>query len=309
MGTPELAATILDTLIQSEHEILAVVTQPDKPKGRGKQVQYPPVKELALEHQIPVYQPNKAKDEDFIKKLEEINPECIVVAAYGKILPKTIIDFPKYGCINVHASLLPKYRGAAPIQWTIINGEEKTGITIMYMDVGIDTGDMIMKEEVIIEPKETGGSLHDKLAVCGGRLLIKALKEIEHGTAVREKQKDEESTYVKMLDKSLGHIDFSNSAAEIERLIRGLNPWPSAYTFLDGKTLKIWEASVEQGLSEKAGNTGKPGEILEVTKDSIIVQTGNGRLVLHEVQLEGKKRMTVDAFIRGFDLQAGKILS
>ncbi len=309
MGTPELAATILDTLIQSEHEILAVVTQPDKPKGRGKQVQYPPVKELALKHQIPVYQPNKAKDEDFIKKLEEINPECIVVAAYGKILPKTIIDFPKYGCINVHASLLPKYRGAAPIQWTIINGEEKTGITIMYMDVGIDTGDMIMKEEVIIEPKETGGSLHDKLAVCGGRLLIKALKEIENGTAVREKQKDEESTYVKMLDKSLGHIDFSNSAAEIERLIRGLNPWPSAYTFLDGKTLKIWEASVEQGLSEKAGNTGKPGEILEVTKDSIIVQTGNGRLVLREVQLEGKKRMTVDAFIRGCDLQAGKILS
>lgn len=309
MGTPDLAATVLDKLIQSEHEIIAVVTQPDKPKGRSKQMQYPPVKELALSHQIPVYQPNKAKDEDFIKKLEEINPECIVVAAYGKILPKAIIDLPKYGCINVHASLLPKYRGAAPIQWSIIDGEEKTGITIMYMDTGIDTGDMIMKEEVIIEPKETGGSLHDKLAVCGGGLLIKALKGIEDGTAVREKQNDIESTYAKMLDKSLGHIDFSNSAVEIERLIRGLNPWPSAYTFLDGKTLKIWEASLDRDVSEKANNTGKPGEIIEVTKDSIIVQTGNGRLALQEVQLEGKKRMTVDAFIRGFDLQAGNILS
>lgn len=309
MGTPDLAATVLDKLIQSEHEILAVVTRPDKPKGRGKQMQYPPVKELALKYQIPVYQPNKAKDEDFIKELEEINPECIVVAAYGNILPKAIIDLPKYGCINVHASLLPKYRGAAPIQWSIIDGEEKTGITIMYMDTGIDTGDMIMKEEVIIEPKETGGSLHDKLAVCGGGLLIKALKGIEDGTAVREKQNDEESTYVKMLDKSLGHIDFSNSAVEIERLIRGLNPWPSAYTFLDGKTLKIWEASIDRDVSEKANNTGKPGEIIEVTKDSIIVQTGNGRLSLQEVQLEGKKRMTVDAFIRGFDLQVGNILS
>lgn len=309
MGTPDLAATVLDKLIQSEHEIIAVVTQPDKPKGRSKQMQYPPVKELALSHQIPVYQPNKAKDEDFIKKLEEINPECIVVAAYGKILPKAIIDLPKYGCINVHASLLPKYRGAAPIQWSIIDGEEKTGITIMYMDTGIDTGDMIMKEEVIIEPKETGGSLHDKLAVCGGGLLIKALKGIEDGTAVREKQNDVESTYAKMLDKSLGHIDFSNSAVEIERLIRGLNPWPSAYTFLDGKTLKIWEASLDRDVSEKANNTGKPGEIIEVTKDSIIVQTGNGRLALQEVQLEGKKRMTVDAFIRGFDLQVGNILS
>jgi methionyl-tRNA formyltransferase len=310
MGTPDLAATVLDKLLQSEHEILAVVTQPDKPKGRGKQMQYPPVKQLALKYQLPVYQPNKAKDEEFIKKLEEINPECIVVAAYGKILPKAIIDLPKYGCINVHASLLPKYRGAAPIQWSIINGEEKTGITIMYMDVGLDTGDMIMKEEVIIEPKETAGSLHDKLAVCGGQLLIKALKDIEHGIAIREQQKEEESTYAKMLDKTLGHIDFSNSAVEIERLIRGLNPWPSAYTFLDGKSLKIWEAAVEQEESEtsKDSNTGKPGEILEVSKDSIIVQTGGGRLILHEVQLEGKKRMTVDAFIRGFDLQVGKIL-
>lgn len=310
MGTPYLAATVLDKLIQSEHEILAVVTQPDKPKGRGKQMQYPPVKELALKHQIPVYQPQRVKEE-FIQVLQEINPECIVVAAFGQILPKAVIDLPRYGCINVHASLLPKYRGAAPIQWSIINGEEKTGVTIMYMDVGIDTGDMIMKEEVIIEPKETAGTLQDKLALCGGNLLLKALKAIEHGTAVREKQNDEESTYVKMLDKSLGHIDFSRSAIEIERLIRGLNPWPSAYTFIDGKTFKIWDASAQTGEFEKIKDESsrKPGEILEVSKDSILVQTGNGRLILHEVQLEGKKRLSVDVFLRGFSVSEGTILS
>lgn len=310
MGTPDLAATVLDKLIQSEHEILAVVTQTDKPKGRGKQMQYPPVKELALKHQIPIYQPNRAKDEEFIKELEEINPECIVVVAYGKILPKAIIDLPKYGCINVHTSLLPKYRGSAPIQWSIINGEEKTGVTIMYMDVGIDTGDLIMKEEVIIEPKETAGSLHDKLAGCGGDLILKALKAIELGTAVREKQNDDESTYVKMLDKSLGHIDFTHSAVEIERLIRGLNPWPSAYSFLDGKSFKIWDASVQlEDENLKDNNIGKPGEIVDITKDSIIVQTGKGRLELYEVQLEGKKRMTVDSFIRGFSVAKGTVLS
>lgn len=310
MGTPDLAATVLDKLIESEHEILAVVTQPDKPKGRGKQMQYTPVKELALKYQIPVYQPHKVKEEEFLKELKEINPECIVVAAFGQILPKVIIDLTKFGCINVHASLLPKYRGSAPIQWSIINGEEKTGITIMYMDVGIDTGDMIMKEEVIIEPKETAGSLNDKLAGCGGNLLLKALKAIELGTAAREKQNDDESTYVKMLDKSLGHIDFTHSAIEIERLIRGLNPWPSAYSFLDGKSFKIWDASVQledEDLTDN--NIEKPGEILEVTKDAIIVQTGKGRLMLHEVQLEGKKRMTVDAFIRGFDVPKGTVLS
>jgi len=311
MGTPDLAATVLDKLIQSEHEILAVVTQPDKPKGRGKQMQYPPVKELALKYQIPVYQPRRVKEEEFMRVLQDINPECIVVAAFGQILPKALIDLPRYGCINVHASLLPKYRGSAPIQWSIINGEDKTGVTIMYMDIGIDTGDMILKEEVIIEPKETAGTLQDKLALCGGNLLLKALKAIEHGTAVREKQNDEESTYVKMLDKSLGHIDFSRSAIEIERLIRGLNPWPSAYTFLDGKTFKIWDASAQTGESEnhKDNNSGKPGEILEVTKESILVQTGNGRLILHEVQLEGKKRLSVDIFLRGFHVPAGTILS
>lgn len=303
MGTPDIAAVVLEKLIHSQHKILAVVTQPDKPKGRGNLVQLTPVKELALKHNIPVYQPNKVKEEGFQGILENLNPDVIVVAAFGQLVPKAVLDLPKFGCINVHASLLPKYRGAAPIQWSIIDGEEKTGITIMHMDVGIDTGDMIMKAEVPIEPKETGGSLHDKLALCGGNLLLEALEKIEQGTATREKQKDEESNYAKKLDKTLGLIDFNRSAVEIERLIRGLNPWPSAYTLLDGKTLKIWSADVVEGET-----TGKPGEIISITKDSILLKTGNGTLALNELQLEGKKRMTVDAFLRGYSVVQGTIL-
>lgn len=304
MGTPDIAAVILEKLLQSEHTIKAVVTQPDKPKGRGNQVQFTPVKELALKHDIPVYQPVKVKDEGFLQILKDINPDMILVAAFGQLLPKSILDLPPFGCINVHASLLPKYRGSAPIQWAIINGEEKTGITIMHMDVGCDTGDMIMKEEVIIDPKETGGSLHDKLAVCGSELILKALEAIKNGTASREKQKEEESTYVKMLDKSMGHIDFNRSAIEIERLIRGLNPWPSAYAYLNDKTLKIWDADVIEKEME-----GNPGEIVSVTKDSILVKTSKDILAIKELQLEGKKRMKVEAFLCGYPVAAGNLLS
>ncbi len=304
MGTPDIAAVILDKLIRSEHRILAVVTQPDKPKGRGNQVQYTPVKELALKHDIPVLQPRRVKEESFLPVLKELKPEAIVVAAFGQILSQTILELPVYGCINVHASLLPKYRGSAPIQWAVINGESKTGITIMHMDAGIDTGDMIMKAEVMIDRKETGGSLHDKLAECGGDLLLKALKAIENGTASREKQKDEDSNYVKVLDKSMGLIDFNRTAAEIERLIRGLNPWPSAYTYLEGKTLKIWDADVVE-----QDNEGTPGEVIQVTRDSIIIKTSSGSLAVKELQLEGKKRMTVDAFLRGYSILPGIILN
>ena len=303
MGTPSLAATVLDSLIQSEHQILAAVTQPDRPKGRGKLVQYTPVKELALQHNIPVFQPNKVKAEEFLTILKELNPDVIVVAAFGQIVSKAILELPKYGCINVHASLLPKYRGSAPIQWCILNGEEKTGITIMHMDVGIDTGDMIMKSEVLIDPKETADSLQDKLAVCGGELIVKALKAIEGGTAKREKQIEADMTYVKMLDKSLGLIDFNKSAVEIERLIRGLNPWPTAYTILDNKTLKIWDADVLEEETE-----GKVGEIVSIQKDSITVKTGKGNLLLRELQLEGKKRMTVEDFLRGYTIKTGILL-
>ena len=297
MGTPDFAAVTLSKLMEAGHQVVAVVTQPDKPKGRGKAIAYSPVKELALQHNIEVLQPVKVKEEDFIRTLEEINPEVIVVAAFGQILPKRILDMPKFGCINVHASLLPKYRGAAPIQWVVVNGETEAGVTIMHMDVGCDTGDMIIKDKITLDKKETGGSLHDKLAVLGGNLIIKALTLIEEGKAPREQQVEEESTYVKMLSKEDGKIDFSKSAIEIERLIRGLNPWPSAFTSLHGKMLKLWEADAID--SEKKGEIG---EVVEVTKNSIHIQTGDGILAIKELQLEGKKRMTVDAFLLGYSV-------
>lgn len=315
MGTPDLAAKVLDKLIQSKHNILAVVTQPDRPKGRGKKLHYSPVKELALSHDIPILQPNRVREE-FIQVLKGYKADVIVVAAFGQILPQKLLDLPKYGCINVHASLLPKYRGAAPIQWAIINGEEKTGVTIMQMDAGIDTGDMIIKSEVILDKKETAASLHDKLALCGGNLIVEALDLLEEGRAGKTKQKDEDASYVKMIDKSLGKIDFTLPAIQIERLIRGLNPWPSAYTFLKGKSLKIWESEViekdkenilQKNSKNKADET-LPGTIIQITNDSIIVKTGQDNLKIKQVQLEGKKRMDVESFLRGNKVETGTIL-
>lgn len=304
MGTPEFSVRTLESLVETGHEVVGVITQPDKPKGRGNVMQFSPVKEKALEYNIPVYQPVRVKEEGFIEELRSMEPEVIVVIAFGQILPKTILDMPKYGCINVHASLLPKLRGAAPIEWSIISGEKETGITTMVMDTGIDTGDMLLKAATPIEDTDTGASLRDRLAGIGADLLIQTLKHLEEGTLVREKQTEGDSSYVKMLTKSLGKIDFTKSAIEIERLIRGLNPWPSAYTILDGKTLKIWSAKVLQEES-----TGTPGEIVEVSKNSLIVQTGKGRLSLVELQLEGKKRMPVDAFLRGCKVTEGTVLS
>ena len=303
MGTPDFAVGTLEAIIKEEHEVVGVVTQPDKPKGRGKNMQFTPVKEVAIANQIPVYQPLKVKEPEFIEELAKLNPEVIVVVAFGQILPKAILDMPKYGCVNVHASLLPKYRGAAPIQWAVIDGETESGVTTMLMDVGLDTGDMLKKTVIPLDKEETGGSLHDKLAVAGADLLIETLKELEAGTAVRTKQDDSLSNYAKMLDKQLGCIDFSKSAEEIERLIRGLNPWPSAFTGLDGKTLKIWAATV---IDKEAD--GEFGEIVEVTKAEILVKTGEGLLQLNEVQLEGKKRMETDAFLRGYPVKVGTIL-
>jgi methionyl-tRNA formyltransferase len=303
MGTPEIAAVILKALHEAGHRIIGAVTQQDKPKGRGNQVQFPAVKEMALSLNIPVYQPRRVKEPEFIEVLKQLNPDVIVVAAFGQILSKVILDLPKFGCINVHASLLPKYRGSAPIQWSIIEGEEKTGITIMHMDEGIDTGDMISKKEITLSPKETFGSLHDKLAEAAGPLLIQALADIEAGRAARTKQGDSNSIYARILDKSLGHIDFSQPAVKIERLIRGLNPWPSAYTSLEGKMLKIWDADVEP-----AQENGVPGEIIAVRKDAILVQTGDGILAVKELQLEGKKRMTAESFLRGYEVKANIVL-
>ena len=304
MGTPDFAVETLEAIIKEGHEVAGVVTQPDKPKGRGKNMQFTPVKEIAVARGIPVYQPVRVKEPEFIEELKKMNPEVIVVVAFGQILPKEILDMPKYGCVNVHASLLPKYRGAAPIQWAVIDGEKESGVTTMLMGEGLDTGDMLKKTVVPLEKDETGGSLHDKLAAKGAKLLIETLKELQTGTATRTKQDDSLSNYAKMLDKHLGQIDFTKPAEEIERLIRGLNPWPSAFTGIDGKTLKIWSATVINREAE-----GKFGEVVEVNQDSILVKTGNGLLQLDEVQLEGKKRMETDAFLRGYPVEVGTILS
>lgn len=304
MGTPDFAVPVLESLLNSRHEVVAVVTQPDKPKGRGKAMQFPPVKEKALEYDLPVYQPVKVRDEAFIKVLEEYAPDCIVVTAFGQILPKAILELPKYGCVNVHASLLPAYRGAAPIQWAIINGEEKTGITTMLLGAGpVDSGDMLLKAEVTITPEETGESLFDKLAVTGGPLLLETLEGLEAGTIVPQKQDDTLSSHAPMLKKDIGSIHWNKPAIEIERLIRGLNPWPSAYTKLSGKTLKIWRAEVLPDNS-----SCQPGQIVSTDNGKLLVQTGDGQLSLQEVQLEGKKRMPVDAFLRGNAVEAGTVL-
>lgn len=302
MGTPDFAAETLRVLLESpKHTIAAVITQPDKPKGRGNVMQFPPVKELALSYQVPIYQPVKVRAAEFVEILREIAPDVMVVVAFGQILSKEILEIPFYGCLNVHASLLPKYRGAAPIQWAVINGEQETGVTIMRMDTGVDTGDMIKKTVVPIEKKETGASLFEKLSRLGGPLLLDVLEELENGTAVFEKQEDALASHVGRLDKETGRIDWSKPAKEIECLIRGLNSWPSAYTTIDGKILKIWEAEV----SEQEWK-GELGEVIRVEKDCFFVKTGQGILEVLEVQLEGKKRMGADAFLRGYAMVVGK---
>lgn len=305
MGTPDFAVPTLQRMIDDGHEIAAVVTQPDKARGRGKSVTFSPVKELAVKYDIPVYQPVRARNAEFVDILKEIAPDVIVVVAFGQILPKSILDIPPYGCINVHASLLPKYRGAAPIQWAVIHGESVSGVTTMFMAEGLDTGDMILKSEIPLSEDETGGSLHDKLSVMGAELLSQTLVALKDGTAVRTPQDDAlAGEYARMLDKELGNIDFSKSAVEIERLIRGLNPWPSAYTHLHGKTLKLWRAKV----SDKAYE-GAYGEVVAVDKDSFTVKTKDGALVVEELQLEGKKRMDAGAFLRGYSIQKGELLT
>lgn len=303
MGTPDFAVSTLREIVKSGHEVIGVFTQPDKVKGRGGKVSFPEVKAAALELNLPVCQPQKVRDPEVIQKIRDMEPDVIVVAAFGQILPKELLDIPPYGCINVHASLLPKYRGSSPIQAAIINGEKETGVTIMHMDVGIDTGDMILQEKMPISDDETGGSLHDKLAKLGAKLLVKALDLLKDGTAPRIPQDDSQATYVKMLDKEMGNIDFRKPAEHIERLIRGLDPWPSAYTKLSGKTLKLWKARVKELASE-----AKPGEVVEVNKDSVVVMTGKDALEILELQLEGKKRLSAAEFLRGCRVEKGVIL-
>ncbi len=302
MGTPDFASGALEALIAAGHEITAVYTQPDKPKGRGKEVQMTPVKIVALEHDIPVYQPRRIKEAEEVAKLREIPADIFVVAAFGQILSKEILDMPKYGCVNIHASLLPKYRGAAPIQWAVIDGEEKTGVTIQQMDVGVDTGDILYTKEYVLDAKETGASLFDKLAVLGAEAIVEVLPLIEAGKIIPVPQKEEEATHAAKLTKQLGEIDFTKSAAELERLVRGLNSWPSAYTFFRGKQLKIWEAEV---VSEAPG---EPGTVVFADKESITVATGEGGLRILELQIEGKKRMACKDFLLGYPIAKGEKL-
>lgn len=304
MGTPDFSVPTLERLIASRHEVIAVVTQPDKPKGRGKEVQMPPVKETALQHGIPVYQPVRARETSFVGEIRSLAPDVVVVIAFGQILSRELLDVPKLGCVNIHASLLPKYRGAAPIQWAVINGDRETGITTMMMDVGMDTGDMLEKLVVPLGEKETGGSLFDRLSLLGGDLILSTLDKLEDGTLVRTPQDHDEATHVKKIEKSMGDIDWTMDAAAIERLIRGLNPWPSAYTHWNGKILKIWEADVASGDGSQ-GSRASAGEVLEAAGDSLKVQTGNGVLDIRSLQLEGKKRMDTGAFLRGYQVETG----
>lgn len=306
MGTPDFSVPALKALVEAGHQVTAVVTQPDKPKGRGKDVQMTPVKIQALEYGIPVYQPVKVKTPEFVEVLKKEAPDAIVVIAFGQILSKEILDLPKYGCVNIHASLLPKYRGAAPIQWAVIDGEKETGVTTMMMDVGLDTGDILETKVIPLDPKETSGSLFEKLSEAGGPLILSTLEKLEKGTITRTPQGESGTSYAKMLTKTLGDINWTMSATAIERLIRGLNPWPSAYTQWEGKTMKIWEAEVEDVV--ETIDTHEPGTITEVTKHGFKVQTGKGRLAIKSLQIPGKKRMEADAFLRGYHIETGEKL-
>lgn len=305
MGTPDFAVPPLRALVKAGYEVVGVVTQPDKPKGRSRTLLPPPVKEEALKYNIPVYQPLKVREPEFMETLKNLAPDVIVVAAFGQIIPKAILDLPEFGCLNIHASLLPKYRGAAPIQQAVINGDKEAGVTIMKMGTGLDTGDMISRASVLLAEDETGGSLFDRLSELGAELLVKTLPSVFDGTAVYEPQPEESPTpYAGMITKQMGLLDFQKDAETLERLIRGLNPWPSAYTYLNGKTLKIWKAAVEKSGSEPEN----PGTIIKADKDGIHVVCGQDILILQEVQLEGKKRMDAAAFLRGCHVESGTML-
>ncbi len=315
MGTPDFAVGTLQALIGAKrYRVQAVFCQPDKPRGRGKAMQMPPVKETAAEAGIPVYQPQRLRDPQWLETLRDLQPDAIVVAAYGQLLPREVLELPPYGCINVHASLLPKYRGAAPIQWAVINGDAESGVTTMRMNEGLDTGDMILQETVRLAEDETGGSLFGRLSAAGASLLLKTLDAINDGTAAYRPQPPESPTpYAGMFSKKDGEVDWTKNAQQIERLIRGLNPWPSAYTTYRGRTLKLWaakaeeaQAAVRQEEEQETAQAAEPGTAVRVTKSSLEIQTGGGRLSVLELQPEGKKRMTVDAFLRGYPVEPGE---
>ncbi|WP_455104733.1 methionyl-tRNA formyltransferase [Peptostreptococcus sp.] len=304
MGTPEIAVPSLERLISDGHDLCAVVTQPDRPKGRGKKLAFSPVKEAAMRHELEILQPEKASQLDFLDRLRELNPDLIVVIAFGQILRKEVLDLPKYGCVNVHVSLLPKYRGAAPINWAIINGEEKTGVTTMFMDEGLDTGDIIKTREFSLDDEINAGQLHDIMMEEGADVLSQTVKAIEDGTAERIRQNDDESTYAPMMDRNLGHIDFKKSAVSIHNLVRGTVPWPGAWCESPYGKIKIWKTRIGQGQTDR-----EPGTIVSVDKQGIEVACGVGMLLIEEIQMPNKKRMHVSEYIKGNTIEIGKVLT
>jgi len=309
MGTPDFAKDSLEAIYNAGHNILAVVTNPDKPKGRGMKMIAPPVKEFAIEHNINVYQPEKVKgNQEFMQEIKDLNPDMICVVAYGKILPKEILDIPQYGCINVHGSLLPQYRGAAPIQWAVLNGDKVTGVTTMYMDVGMDTGDMILKEEVAIGEDETTGELWERLSKIGGELLVKTVKQIEEKTAPRTPQGND-YTMAPMLSKEMSKIDWNTKKSnEIKNLVRGLNPIMGAYTMYQGKKLKLWKVDIV-GENIVKNNKALQGQILIANdKEGLYIKTIDGIIKVLEIQGENAKRMNICDFLRGNHMEVGEIL-
>lgn len=305
MGTPDFAVGALEAIVAAGHTVTEVVTQPDKAKGRSGQAQFPPVKECAVKHGIPVFQPVKIKAPDAVEELKKFEADIFVVAAFGQILSKEILDMPKFGCVNIHASLLPKYRGAAPINWCIINGEKETGVTIQQMNEGIDTGDILAAKSMAIAPDETAESLFDKLSRLGAKLIVETLPKLERGEIMPVPQDEALASHTKMMSKSLGRIDWNNDAVSIERLVRGLNSWPSAYTFWNKKSLKLWRCEVIDAESENADLAGK---VTSVSKDSFDVACAKGALRVWELQLEGKKRMDTKTFLLGNQVNVGDLL-
>ena len=301
MGTPEFACPTLQKLLDRGEDVIEVITQPDRPKGRGQQTLPPPVKVLAEKHGIPVMQPLKVRVPEVVESIRALAPDLIVVVAFGQILPKSLLDIPKYGCINVHASLLPRWRGAAPLNWCIINGETETGVTTMMMDVGLDTGDMLVKKSTPIGPDENTQSLHDRLSVVGAEALSETLDLLKEGKLVREKQDDALTCYAPMLKKEDGLIDWSKEPQVIKNLVRGMTPWPGAFSFVDGKMLKIYRVMT-------AGGEGAPGSVIRSGREGLEIACNGGSIVIEELQLEGKKRLPAGDFLAGYKIAPGSIL-
>jgi len=304
MGTPDFAVPCLDMLVAKQYNVVAVVTQPDRPKGRGQKLAQSPVKQAALQYGLTVLQPNKVKEIDFQTELALLKPDLIIVVAFGQLLPKNMLDIPPLGCINVHASLLPCYRGAAPIHWAVINGEQVTGVTTMYMDVGMDTGDMILKDEVQITEHETTGMIHDKLKTSGANVLSATIELIVANKVTRTAQNHEKATYASMLSREVEAINWERSATDIHNLVRGLNPWPGAYCSYQNKNVKIWQTRVRECETP----TTMPGRIIKIIEDGFVVETGQGTLEMLEIQPANKRRMSAKDFVCGYGVGIGDIL-